>query len=44
MDFGTNKTPVGIIKEGSFGGTILETFILVSIISSTKIVGNNLKN
>ena len=21
MDFGTNKTPVGIIKEGSFGGT-----------------------
>ena len=21
MDFGTNKTPVEIIKEGSFGGT-----------------------
>ena len=23
MDFGTNKTPVEIIKEGSFGGTYL---------------------
>ena len=21
MDFGTNKTPVEIMKEGSFGGT-----------------------
>ena len=21
MDFGTNKTPVEIIKEGAFGGT-----------------------
>ena len=21
MDFGTNKTPVGIINEGVFGGT-----------------------
>ena len=23
MDFGTNKTPVEIIKEGAFGGTYL---------------------
>ena len=26
MDFGANKTPVEVIKEGAFGG---ETFILV---------------
>ena len=29
MDFGANKTPVEIIREGAFGGTHLETFIMV---------------
>ena len=29
MDFGANKTPVEVIREGAFGGTFLETFILV---------------
>ena len=29
MDFNPNKTPVEIIKEGVFGGTYLETFILI---------------
>ena len=29
MDFGVNKTPVEVIREGAFGGTFLETFILV---------------
>ena len=24
MDFGANKTPVEVIKEGAFGGTYLE--------------------
>ena len=38
MDFGTNKTPVKIIKEGAFGKTYLETFILVLIVSSIKSV------
>ena len=32
MDFGTNKTPVEIIKEGAFGRTYLETFILVLMV------------
>ena len=36
MDFGTNKTPVEIIKEGAFGGTILEIFILVLMLNGTK--------
>ena len=25
MDFGTNKTPAEIIKEGAFGGTYFRT-------------------
>ena len=36
MDFGTNKTPFEIIKEGAFGGTILEIFILVLMLNGTK--------
>ena len=47
MDFGTNKTPIEIIKEGSFSGTYFQDiylFILVLIINFIKIVGKNLKN
>ena len=47
MDFGTNKTPIEIIKEGSFSGTYFQDiylFILVLMISFIKIVGKNLKN
>ena len=29
MNFSPNKTPIEIIKEGAFGGAILEKFILV---------------
>ena len=42
MNFGTNKSPTEVIKEGSFGGTYLEIFILMLIINGTKIVGKNL--
>ena len=42
MDFGTNKTTFEIIKEGAFGGTFLEMFILVLMISGTKTPGKNL--
>ena len=47
MDFGTNKTPIEIIKEGSFSGTYFQyiyLFILVLMIHFIKIVGKNLKN
>ena len=47
MDFGTNKTPIEIIKEGSFSGTYFQDiylFILVLMINFIKIVGKNLKN
>ena len=47
MDFGTNKTPIEIIKEGSFSGTYFQyiyLFILVLMINFIKIVGKNLKN
>ena len=46
MDFGTNKTPIEIIKEGSFSGTYFQDiylFILVLMINFIKIVGKNLK-
>ena len=42
MNFSPNKTPIEIIKEGAFGSTILETFIVVLMRSGTKIHGNNL--
>ena len=47
MDFGTNKTPIEIIKEGSFSGTYFQDiylFILVLMINFIKIVGKKLKN
>ena len=40
MDFGTNKTPIDVIKEGSFGGTYFKNLM----INFMKIVGKNLKN
>ena len=43
MDFKPNETPIEIIKEGSFGGTYLETFILVLMVNFIKTVGKNLK-
>ena len=36
MDFGANKTPVEVIREGAFGGTIL-----VLLESGTKNHGKN---
>ena len=42
MDFGANKAPVEVIKEGAFGGTYLETFILVLLESATENHGKNL--
>ena len=42
IDFGTNKTPVKIIKEGAFGGTYLKIFIQVLIINGIKSGGKNL--
>ena len=47
MDIGTNKTPIEIIKEGSFSGTyfqVIYLFILVLMINFIKIDGKNLKN
>ena len=47
MNFGTNKTPIEIIKEGSFSGTYFQDiylFILVLMINFIKIVGKNLTN
>ena len=28
MDFGANKTPAEVIKEGAFGGTYFRDFVL----------------
>ena len=42
MDFGVNKTPVEVIREGTFGVLILETFILVLLEDGTKCHGKNL--
>ena len=44
MDFGTNKTPVEIIKKELLEELILETFVLVLIVSGTKKIGENLMN
>ena len=41
MNFGANKTPVEVIKEGAFGEHILETFILTLMASGTKNHGKN---
>ena len=41
MDFGTNKTPVEVIKKGAFGETY---FILVLIVNHTENHGRNLKS
>ena len=30
MDFGANKAPIEVIKEGAFKGLILEIFLLAS--------------
>ena len=41
MDFSPNKMPIEIIKEGTFGGTYLETFILELMGSGTENCGKN---
>ena len=41
MDFGTNISPVEIIKKDVLVELILETFILVLVINFIKIVGKN---
>ena len=38
IDFGINKTPVEVIKEGAFRGTFLETFILVLMVNRIEIM------
>ena len=42
MNFGANKTPVEVIKEGTFGVLISETLILVLVESGTENYGKNL--
>ena len=42
MDFSANETSVEVIKEDTFRGLILETFILILMESSTKRHGKNL--
>ena len=42
MDFGTNKTPIEVIKEGVLEVLILETYILVSLESGKENHGKNL--
>ena len=42
MNFGPNKTPIEIIKEGDLVVLILETFILVLMKRDPKIHGKNL--
>ena len=44
MKFGTNKTPVEVIKEGTFGDIreMLEIFILVLLVNGTENHGKNL--
>ena len=44
MDFGTNKTPIEVIKEGSFGGTYFRDIYSSVNDKFYKIVGKNLKN
>ena len=40
MDFGANKTPVELIKEGAFGGTYIRD--IYSNVTGTKNHGKNL--
>ena len=42
MDFSANKTTIEVIKEGAFGELILETFILLLMVSGTKNHGKSL--
>ena len=42
MNFNPNKTPIEVIREGEFGGTFLETFILVLMENGTKVHEKNL--
>ena len=42
MDFGANKMPIEVIREGAFKVLILETLILVLLENGTKSHGNNL--
>ena len=42
MDFGENKTPAEVIREGTFGGTYFRDIILELIESGTKSHGKNL--
>ena len=42
MNFGANKTPVEVIKEGAFGGIIYEIFILVLMVNGIKSHGKNI--
>ena len=42
MDFGTNKTPVEIIKESAFGETYCKDIFLVLLVNGTKNHGRNL--
>ena len=42
MDFGANKAPIELIKEGAFKGLILEIFLLASKVNGTKHHGKNL--
>ena len=42
LDFSANTTPVEGIKQGAFGGTYLETFILVLLKIGTESHGKNL--
>ena len=42
MDFGANKTPVEVIREGAFGRTYFKEIFLVLMKSGTKGHGKNL--
>ena len=42
MDFGANKTPIEIIKEGAFGGTYFRDTILVLVVNGIESHGKNL--
>ena len=42
MDFGTNKTPIEVIKEGAFGGTYFRDIYLVLMVNGTEERGKNL--
>ena len=42
MDFGANKTPVEVIKEGTFGSTCFRDIYSSVMVSGTKNQGKNL--